>query len=245
MQRFLGLENLLRTCQFLNVPASSLFAPSGPTPANIAAAKEAIALAGNRGVSPSRHASEIRQALLVALDEAVPRSLSQVAQALGYTNTDRLYQADRKLCHKIAARYRQSGRSHWWRKPGATRICDAAQLKEILERSLKSNEPTSVHQIAASLGYSNDGYVHQKYPEICRAIGAKIALTKQAESPTIRRTPRKCDPGASSANPEGCEPPPRLLEFVSPAGSCAGTMRSTCGEAQGTRCGAQSRDGKT
>ncbi len=147
------LENLLRTCQFLNVSASSLFAPSGPTPANIAAAKEAIAIAGNRGVFPSRHASEIRQALFVALDEAVPRTLSQVAQGLGYTSTDRLYHADRKLCHRIAARYRQSGRSHWWRKPGATRICDAAQLKEILERSLKSNEPTSVHRIAASLGY--------------------------------------------------------------------------------------------
>lgn len=181
------LENLLRTCRFLNIPASSLFDPSGPTPVNIAAAKETFALTGNRGVSPSRSASQLRQALLAALGEAVPRSLSEVARSLGYTNTERLYQADRKLCHEIAARYRQSGRSHWWKKPGATRICDALQLKEILERSLKSNEPTSVHRIAANLGYSNDGYVHQKYPEICRAIGAKIALSKRAECPAIRR----------------------------------------------------------
>ena len=85
---------------------------------------------------------------------------------MGYTNTERLYHADRNLCHKIAARYRQLGRSHWWRKPEATRICDAVQLKEILERSLKSNEPTSVHRIAANLGYSNDGYVRQKYSEL-------------------------------------------------------------------------------
>jgi hypothetical protein len=105
------LENLLLTCRFLNIPAPSLFGPSGLTSVNIAAAKEATALTGNRGVSPSSHASEIRQALLVALDEAVPRSLSQVARSLGYTNTERLYQADRKLCHEIAARYRQSGRS--------------------------------------------------------------------------------------------------------------------------------------
>jgi hypothetical protein len=182
------LENLLRTCRFLNIPASSLFDPSGPTPGNIAAAREAIALTGNRGVSPSRHANEIRQALLVALDEPVPRSLSEVARGLGYTNTERLYQADRKLCHEIAARYRQSGRSHWWRKPGATRICDAARLKEILEQSLKSDRPTSAHQIAVSLGYSNDGYVHQKYPELCRAIGEKIALAKQAQPDYMRRT---------------------------------------------------------
>ena len=181
------LENLLRTCRFLNVPASSLFVPSGPTQAHIVAAKESFALAGNRGVSPSRHASEIRQALLVALDEPVPRSLSEVARSLGYTNTERLYQADRELCHRIAARHRQSGRSHWWRKPGAIRICEAARLKEILEQSLKSDRPTSAHQIAVSLGYSNDGYVHQKYPELCQAIGEKIALAKQDEPDKMRR----------------------------------------------------------
>lgn len=165
----------------------SLFASSGPTPAHNGAAKEAVALTGNRGVSPSRHASEIRQALLTALDEAVPCSLSELARRLGYKDTERLYQADRKLCHKIAARYRQSGRSHWWRKPGAARICDAGRLKEILERSLKSNRPTSVHRIAASLGYSNDGYLHRKYPELCREIGEKIALARQARPDNMRR----------------------------------------------------------
>ena len=194
LQNWLGgatvprLESLLRTCRYLNVPAASLFDSSGPTPVHIAAAKEAVALTGSRDVSPSRNASEIRQALLMALNEAVPRSLSEVARRLGYTNTERLYQADRKLCHEIAAKYQKSGQSHWWRKPGAARICDAARLKQILEQSLKSNRPTSVHQIAASLGYSNDGYVHQKYPELCRAIGAKIALAKQGEPEKMPRT---------------------------------------------------------
>ena len=180
------IESLLRTSRFLNIPTSSLFDPAGPAPANIAAAKEAIARTGNRGVAPSRHASEIRRALLVAVDEAVPRSLSEVARGMGYTTTDRLYQADRELCHQIAARYRQSGRSHWWRKPGAIRICEAARLKEILERSLESNRPTSVHQIAASLGYSNDGYVRQKYPELSRAISEKLALAKQTWPDHVR-----------------------------------------------------------
>jgi TniQ len=173
------LENLLRTCCFLNVPASSLFVPSGPAPVHIVAAKDAFARTGNRAVSPYRSASELREALLAALDESAPRTLSEIARSLGYTNTERLYQADRALCHRIAARHRQSGRSHWWRKRGAIRICEAARLKEVLEQSLQSNRPTSVHQVAASLGYSNDGYVHQKYPELCRAIGEKIALAKQ------------------------------------------------------------------
>jgi hypothetical protein len=40
----------------------------------------------------------------------------------------------------------------------------------------------------AAMRYSNDGYVHQKYPELCRAIGEKIALAKQNEPDRMRRT---------------------------------------------------------
>ena len=178
-RRYLGLESVLRACRFLNIAATSLFDPSGPTVADIDAARQAIARTGDRGVSPSRHAREIRKALRVALGEAIPRSLSDLARGLGYTTTERLYQADRALCHKIAARYRQSGRRHWWKKPGATRICDASRLKEILEQSLQSNTPTSVHQIAASLGYANDGYICKKHPELCRAISEKIAAARR------------------------------------------------------------------
>ena len=117
-----------------------------------------------------------------------PISLSDVARRLGYTTTERLYQADRKLCHRIAARYRQSGRSHWWRRPGATRICDVPRLQEILEESSKSNEPVSVHHIAARLGYSNDGYLQQKFPDLCAAISKKIAERKQTHLEELRRT---------------------------------------------------------
>jgi AraC-like DNA-binding protein len=184
------LESLLRTSRFLNVPASTLFSPSGPTSMNIAAARAAMALTGNRGVSPSRHADEIRQALLAELSETVPRSLSEVARGLGYTNTERLYQADRKLCHEIAAKYRQSGRSHWWKKPGAPRICETDRLKEILERSLKLTEPISVHRIAIELGYSNDGYIQKKFPQLCQAVGKKIARVKRARPYAIQQALR-------------------------------------------------------
>ena len=98
------LENLLRTCRFLSVPITSLVASSGPSPANIDAAKEAIARAGSRGVSLCQKKSEVRQALEKALHDPVPLSLSEVARRLGYKSTERLYQADRALCHKIAAR---------------------------------------------------------------------------------------------------------------------------------------------
>jgi len=182
------LENLLRTARSLNVPASSLFAPSGPTPTNFAAAKDALVSTRNRSVSPSRPAIQIRQALLTALDEIVPLSLSEVARRLGYKSTERLYQADRALCHKIAARYRQLGHSHWWKKPGAARICEVARLKEILEQPLKSAEPVSVHRIAADLGYANEGYVRQKFPALCAAISKRVFQMRRIRSLRIRLT---------------------------------------------------------
>jgi len=181
------LENLLRIARYLNVPISSFYAPLGPTPTNIAAAKEAIAITGNRDVSVCRPATEIQRALLMALDEAVPLSVSEVARRLGYTTTYSLYQADRTLCYKIADRYRQSGRGHWWKKPGAARVCEVVRLREILEQSLKSDEPSSVHQIAANLGHPNDGYIQEKLPELCAAIGEKIAQAKQDRRERMRQ----------------------------------------------------------
>jgi hypothetical protein len=158
------LENLLRTCRSLNIPITSLLASSGPSPANVNAAKEAIARAGSRGVAPCQKKSEVRQALEKALHDAVPCSLSDVGRRMGYAGTERLYHADKDLCHEIAARYGRSGRSHWWRKPGATRICELSRMKELLEQSLESAAPVSVHRIAADLGYSNDAYIRLKFP---------------------------------------------------------------------------------
>ena len=73
-------------------------------------------------------------------------------------------------------------------KPGATRICDGPRLKQTLEESLKSKDPVSVHHIAARPGYSNDGYIQQKFPELCAAIGRKIAERKQASLEAMRQT---------------------------------------------------------
>src|SRR6266851_2027524 len=192
------LESLLRTCRSLDVPVSGLFTDLGRTPTNISAAKSAITRAGGRGVSPSRPASEIQQALLVALREEEPRSLSQVARELGYTNTERLYQADRKLCHEIAVR-----------------ICETARLKEILEQSIESNAPTSPHLIALNLGYSNDGYIQQKFPELCRAIRQKIDHAKQSRPDEIRSALE----GALRENP-----PPYLSDLARRLGYSASTV---------------------
>ena len=213
-----SIDSLLRIAQALNVSVAALFYREAPTLADIAAAKQAIAALGNRNVTPSRSASDIHKELRRAIKMDLPMSLSDVAHSLGYSTTERLYLANRKLCHAIAARYRKSGRSHWWRKPGATRICEGPRLKQTLEESLKFKDPVSVHHIAARLGYSNDGYIQQKFPELCAAIGRKIAERKQASLEAMHQALEK-------AIEE--DPAPTLIELARRLGcTTSTTLRS-------------------
>jgi transcriptional regulator with XRE-family HTH domain len=213
-----SIDSLLRIAQALNVSLASLFYREAPAATDIAAAKQSIAALGDRNVSPSRPASDICKALRRAIKMDPPVSLLDVARGLGYRTTERLYLADRRLCHAIAARYRKSGRSHWWRKPGATRICEGPRLRQTLEESLKSKKTVSVHHIAARLGYSNDGYIQQKFPELCAAIGRKIAKRKQASLETMHQALEK-------AIAE--DPAPTLIELARRLGcTTSTTLRS-------------------
>jgi TniQ len=173
------IENLLRIARHLNVPLASFFAPAGPTSADIAAARQAVSSCSTHRLSSSQRRSEIRRALLAALDAAVPSTVIAIARRLGYTTTDSLYRDERALCYKITARYRRS------KKPGTPKP-NKDQARDLLERSLDSTDPTSVHRIAASLGQPSDKYVHQDFPELCTAITQKIAKLKQDRSEKMR-----------------------------------------------------------
>ena len=107
-RRMPRLDSLLRISQALNVSVASLFIREKPTSIDVTIAKQAVTIAGQRSVSPSRNGDAIRKELRRAFSEDTPISLSDVARRLGYTTTERLYQADRKLCHRISARYRSS-----------------------------------------------------------------------------------------------------------------------------------------
>jgi len=108
----------------------------------------------------------------------LPISVTEIARRLGYTTTCSLYEVDRTLCYKITARFRQSGGRSWWKKPDAPRTCDS-RMREMLEQSLKSNDPTPIHQVAASLGHPDCAYIRRQLPELCAAIDRKISQAKK------------------------------------------------------------------
>jgi hypothetical protein len=121
-----------------------------------------------------RSSGEVRRFLVAALRETDCPSIRELSSRLGYKRAESLYPADRELCHQITAKHRRCHRTHWWREPGATRICDEETLRRLLEESLAQETPTSVRRIAASAGYANGGYIHRKFPDLCRGIARRL-----------------------------------------------------------------------
>jgi hypothetical protein len=54
-------------------------------------------------------------------------------------------------------------------------------MKRVLEDSLARECPVSVSDIAAQNGYANAGCIRLEFPDLCRAIGRKLAQLKKAE----------------------------------------------------------------
>jgi transcriptional regulator with XRE-family HTH domain len=176
---FPELGTLLRICHHLDIsPTVFLENDVGDAAVHWQRAKEAILKSRNRPLSWT--SERARLVLERAVREQPPPSLSEIAQRLNYKVIERLYQIDRALAKQIAANYRKSGRSHRWRKRGAPRICERVNIRELLERSLAQEHAVTVHHTAASLGYANEGYLEQKFPELCHAIREKCRTRKRA-----------------------------------------------------------------
>jgi transcriptional regulator with XRE-family HTH domain len=157
-----------------------------------------------RSVKRHRSSDEVRRELESALRSQSPCSIGELTQRLGFQRPERLYQVDGALCHRITVRYRNCNRTHWWRLPGAKRICDLATIQSRLEESLATTPPIPVRRIAVDLGYANGGFIHQRFPELCHAIAQKSAAYKTKELETIR-----CAIVAACTE----EPPPTLREL--------------------------------
>ncbi|MBZ5561479.1 MAG: TniQ family protein [Acidobacteriia bacterium] len=187
---FPQLDTILRICHHLDIPLSVfLESDSSDAGARWQRAREVILKGRER---PLSWASErARLVLQKAVREQPPPSLSEIAQRLNYKLIERLYQLDRSLSKQIAANYRKSGRSHRWRKRGAPRICERVNIRELLERSLAQEHSVSVHHIAASLGYTNEGYIQRKFPGLCRAIREKCRIQKKARIANMQMALKK------------------------------------------------------
>jgi len=139
-----------------------------------------------RSVKRRRSSNEIRHELESALHGESPCSIGELTEKLGFKRRERLYQVDGVLCHKINVRYRNCNRTHWWKLPGAKRICDLATIQKRLEESVATTPPIPVSRIAVDLGYANGGFIHRRFPELCHGIAQKSAAYNTKERETVR-----------------------------------------------------------
>ena len=176
------IGTFLQMCYHLRVPVTAFLDDAQPP--------DVIHLRDDRAIQRSRCEERVRVALDQALAEERPPSLTELARRLNYTTAERLYEIGRGRCRKILAKRRKSPDAFWWRRRGARPICDEARIKEILEESLAQEHPTSAFHIAISLGYSGAGSIWNKFPDLCRAIGKKIALNKTMQLGNTRQALR-------------------------------------------------------
>ncbi len=170
------IDTLLRTWYQLKLPVACLVDGTCPGLSPEVQAKRSFEIMAVREAAPKRSPEQIHRALEAALHEDPAPSLTEIARRLGYGSTERVRSADSDLCRQIVLRHRKSGRSHWWRRRGAKPICELSRIRKVLEEYLASDGPIPpLDRIAAKLGYAADGSLRQKFPELCRALSARIA----------------------------------------------------------------------
>jgi len=207
------IDTLLRAWYELKLPVASLLNGTCPALPPEAQAQKSLEIRNAREVAPKRSREQICAALQAALHEQPSPSLTELARKLGYATTTRLQQASRDLCRQIVLNYRKSGRSHWWRRRGAKPICELSRAKKALEDYLASNGPIpALDSIAASLGYATDASLRQKFPDLCRALSARIAEQRRARVAAI-------EPSLQQALQQ--MPPPSLREVATRLGFSA------------------------
>jgi AraC-like DNA-binding protein len=156
-------------------------------------------------VRPRRSREQLRQALREALHERPSPSVAEVARRLGYAKPYWLYTVDAALCRQITRKYRRPGRIDWWRKRGIKSLYALAQVKKILEDYLSAQgRIPPLHRIAVSLGYANDMTIRLQFPELRRALSAKIARQRAERAAAI---------GSALEQAIQENPPPNLREI--------------------------------
>jgi hypothetical protein len=180
------LDVLMRVCFHVGIPAGALL--TSRKLANVIwPAVTAHFPSDDRGVKTSRSSEEVRRLLKAALREDECPSVPELSRRLGYRRYERLYQVDPALCRRMTARHRACKRTHWWKQPGAKRICEIDAIRSALEQSLVQDPPVSVRRIAMHLGYANGGLIQRKFPDLCHAIAQKLEDCRKRRFETLRQ----------------------------------------------------------
>lgn len=141
----------------------------------------------DRPVRRHRRREETLRALETALSQRPAPTLAQVARRLGYKGTEGLRAVARDICKQITKHYQNSFVPAPFHKGPRPRICEATKIEAALRQSLAQRIPESVPHIAVRLGYAQSAPILVEFPDLCRAINAKLAHRKKDGLKAMRR----------------------------------------------------------
>jgi hypothetical protein len=196
-------DQLFQICSRLRIPASALLSRNNSwnVPDEIVAAGSTASRRGAWRDDPEK----LKAALLDALAEDPPPSLTAVALRLKYKTCAPLRRLDPGTCEQIARRYRAYRRI----EPGAWVVrgkkCMPHEIEEMLMESLTCERPIPISHIAVQLGYESNCRLRKHFPELCKAI-----LRKSAEYGEARRARTQ----AALIGAISEEPPPAITSLA-------------------------------
>lgn len=144
-----------------------------------------------KGISTSAHRlndNQLREALLSALDENPPPSLSDLKIRPGFPFLPTLRKKFPELCEKI--KVRRKPYIYQYRISQASRN-DDPMVEQALKSALNETFPHSVEEIAKSTVHKDASSIRQRFPELCSAIISRRADGLRDQKNRTRRELKK------------------------------------------------------
>jgi hypothetical protein len=206
------LEHLCRLSYEVRLPLVWLFEGvpiEWRAPARVGIALQESGL--ERQSEPRIEPVELQKVLTAALIENPPPTVAEIARCLKFRCTQTLVSRAPDLCKRIAARRRDSGLRRAVTKFlfGRSR---RGELEAILRDELALQDPPSLNEIAAYLGYKSSGGIRERFPQLCVAIVAKRRQRAQCKREIMRR---------ALENARAQTPPPSLKKIARQLGYAA------------------------
>ncbi len=178
------LRPFLWMCSELGIPAARIL--TARIPADDPGWERARDLFARRSpfIWRFRRKSQVQRALQEALNSAVPTSLREVAQQLGYRSIQALRNREQKLCNEVVKKHGNIGCAPAPRRKRSTYPAPE-MVRKALEQALGDSNHRSLNVIAKQLGYRH-AYPLYRFPDLCHALFIKNRSWREQEHQRIR-----------------------------------------------------------
>jgi plasmid stability protein len=144
------------------------------------------ALSSSTSFKQRRSSEETRRCMELVLQSDECPSVLELARSLGYKTDAILYRTDANLCRQLTKecldKERAAGIKRSWQSPIRTDF----EIEALLLKCLAMDCPPSINDIATQLGYSGDGAIVSRFPELTTALIRKSRQFGQAIQRRIR-----------------------------------------------------------